>query len=97
MVFFACQFILFTTSSYDSLHLQNLYSIVNVQKSKLNVIPEIDDPFCRTMAQTFSRSLSFTVVGQVDVSESDSRGKPNWSCVLKVFITPLRAVFEGVR
>lgn len=37
------------------------------------------------------------MAAQVDVIESDSRGKPNWSCVLKVFITPLRAASEGDR
>lgn len=60
------------------------------------LMPEIKHPVCRTMAQTVSRSLIFTTVGQIDISESDRRDEPNRGCVLKVFITPLRRVFEGV-
>lgn len=53
------------------------------------VIHETEGAVSRTMTKTFSRPLSFTTHGQFDVSESDIGGKPpNWSCVLKVFITP---------
>lgn len=48
------------------------------------------------MAGTFSRWLTLTVVGRLDVSECDSRGEANCGHVLKVFITPLRARADTV-
>lgn len=62
-----------------------------------NVIIEIEDPILQDNGIDVSKSLRFIMVGQFDVSESDSRGKPKRGAALKVFIALLGVAFEGVR
>ena len=50
-------------------------------------------PKMQDRAQTFSRQESVSVLGQVDLSQSDSWDKPNWRRVLKYAITPQRHIW----